>query len=499
MMDDTEQFEALFKAKYELSRALGRGAFGTVYHARNKTTGEEVVLKILHLPDHEAIARVDRELAVMRDMPSSPHIVRLLDSHISPDGRTATFVSEWIDGPTLQSLVEECGFGLPGSVTAAIARQLCEGLAQMHDKNILHRDIKPPNILISSNGLVKLADFGLAVSTSHKSILSTITTITYASSFVGTLRYAAPEIISADRAGWPSDIYALGMTIAFMLFGQISLSDVSIPHLLSRITKGSFVKELPESLATEWKAILSSVLDPRPENRPSAHELRSRLDIAFPRSDPDDAKAVRDFLQKTGASIAPQPRPPSVVSSAAQPKDEGSLLELVRSLAKQLAKVEAAVADITASFSRTDLQPSSPVASTAMTTTLEARIDSTFSAIRARLAFTWRFSLAMTFVLFAIFVSMVVLAVVFGVLYQKSFWGIFFGSSSVLSLLTVVVWRPMDKMLFTTIAIQQLELVQVNYQRALSGTRDERREAFRDVFTQLDSLLARVTGRSRSH
>jgi hypothetical protein len=103
----------------------------------------------------------------------------------------------------------------------------------------------------------------------------------------------------------------------------------------------------------------------------------------------------------------------------------------------------------------------------------------------------------MTLTLFSLFVAMLILAVVFGLAYQKSFLGILFGGTSGLSLLTVVLWKPMDKMLFSTIATQQLELIQLNYQRALSGSREERREAFRDVSTQLNSLLTKISSKSR--
>ena len=183
---------------------------------------------------------------------------------------------------------------------------------------------------------------------------------------------------------------------------------------------------------------------------------------------------------------------------AHEPEDHDSLTNLVRSLASQMAMVQSTVANITTSFKKEDypLQQLSSIGPTSIGP--EQRIEATFDAIRKRLGLTWRFSLGMTFILFATFITMVVLAIVFGLIYQKSFWGILFGGTSVLSLLTVVVWKPMDKMLFTTIATQQLELIQLNYQRALSGTREERREAFRDVSAQLDSLLAKVTITSKA-
>jgi serine/threonine protein kinase len=490
---EVDPLKIIPEGRYEISHALGRGAFGTVYRGRRLATGDDVVLKFLHLPNAEAVARIDREIAVLKAIPHDQHVVSFDDGFLSPDASSAVLVSEWIDGPSVQSLVEAHAQGLPTRVTVAIARQLCAGLSHLHQYHIIHRDIKPSNVLISKDGVVKLVDFGLAIGASAGTLSSGITTV---GSFVGTLRYAAPEMVMGQLFSSASDVYALGVTILFMILGRPPLPEATVPYLLREISRGAVLADLPESQKAAWGAILSPTLDIQPEKRPSTMQLHSVLSEAFPLTAQDDTTVVAEFIREAGALRPPPPQPPRVVTSAPEPEGDDSLPNLVRALASRIAKVQSAVADLTASFARGDLPSQQVSANVPSAVGPEQKVEVAFDAIRRRLGLTWRFSLGMTFILFSTFVTMIVLAIVFGLVYHKSFWSILFGGTSVLSLLTVVVWRPMDKMLFTTIATQQLELIQINYQRALSGTREERSEAFREVSAQLDSLLAKVTSSS---
>ena len=120
------------KGRYEVTQVLGRGAFGAVYLGRDTETGRAVVLKLLHLPNRETLSRTDREIAILRQLTQVPHIVSFIDGYFSPDARSAVLVTEWVDGPSLQSLVEHQHSGLPNHVTVGITRQICHGLAYLH-------------------------------------------------------------------------------------------------------------------------------------------------------------------------------------------------------------------------------------------------------------------------------------------------------------------------------------------------------------------------------
>jgi hypothetical protein len=128
----------------------------------------------------------------------------------------------------------------------------------------------------------------------------------------------------------------------------------------------------------------------------------------------------------------------------------------------------------------------------------ERRVEETFEAIRKRLNSMYKISLIMMVSLFTLLIGAIIASAVFGLLFQKPILSIIFGSGGILSLVGVLLWKPMDKILLATIVMQQLELIQLNFSRALTGTREERREAFKDVSLQLQMLLTKVTPSQRA-
>jgi len=293
---DSDVVALLPNGRYEIAEVLARGGLGMVYRGRDVLAGKDVVLKCLYLTSHEALSRTDREIALAKQLGDAPNIVAFEEGYVSPDAGSAILVYEWIRGPTLRTLINDNPNGLPKDVTAAITRQLCQGLLYLHQHGVIHRDIKPDNILITGQGRVKLCDFGIAVLATHNNLTSHITT---RGSFVGTLRYAAPEMVNSQQSGPASDIYALGMTVLEML-GWNPFPDSSVFFLLKEIMNGVVVEEFPQALKAEWGELLLPTLDVQPDRRPSADALFHMLEKTFPAGGSSDEAVIADFLRTGG-------------------------------------------------------------------------------------------------------------------------------------------------------------------------------------------------------
>lgn len=290
---DSEAAALLPEGHYEIAKVLARGGLGMVYRGRDLLTGKDVVLKCLYLTSPEALSRTDREIALSKQLGDALNIVDFEEGYFSPEAGIAILVYEWINGPSLRTLINANPNGLPKNVAAATARQMCQGLKYLHQHGVIHRDIKPDNVLITEQGTVKLSDFGIAVLATHNNVTSNITT---RGSFVGTLRYAAPEMVNNQLYGPASDIYALGMTILEML-GWNPFPDSSVFFLLKEIMNGVVVKELPQGLKEEWGGLLLPALDVQPDRRPSADALLQMLEKTFPAEGSSDEAIITDFLR----------------------------------------------------------------------------------------------------------------------------------------------------------------------------------------------------------
>ncbi len=293
---DSQVYAFLPEGRYDIAGILARVNLGTVYHGRDLSTGKDVVLKFLYLTSREALSRTEREIAIVRQLGDAPNIVAFEDAYFSPDAGSAILVSERIKGPALRILVNANPDGLPKIVTAATARQLCRGLRYLHQHGVVHRDIKPDNILITEQGTIKLCDFGIAVLATYNTMTSQITAD---GNFVGTLRYAAPEMVDGRQCGTASDIYALGMTVLEML-GWNPHPDTSLFSLLKDILSGAIVEELPQALKTEWGDLLLPTLEVQPDRRPSADALLHMLEKTFPAEGCSDEAVIEEFLRTGG-------------------------------------------------------------------------------------------------------------------------------------------------------------------------------------------------------
>jgi eukaryotic-like serine/threonine-protein kinase len=200
---------------YALLDKIGQGAMGTVYKGRNITTGALAAIKLVSpqvVADQKLRMRFAQECQVAR-MLNHPHVVCMLDFGL--EGSTPYLAMEYVDGRSLGQLLEESG-PLPEAQALELIRQVGAALHWAHENKLVHRDIKPDNILVSGDGQAKLTDLGLA------KCLEGNLGLTRTNSLFGTPNFMAPEqFIDAKRSDAQSDLYALAATLYMVLTGRV--------------------------------------------------------------------------------------------------------------------------------------------------------------------------------------------------------------------------------------------------------------------------------------
>jgi serine/threonine protein kinase len=247
---------------------IGRGATSMVYSGINLDTGQLIAIKEYLVASHEMTASEARmfssEMVLMRGL-NHPNIVRLLGADYV-DGRVVILL-EYVTGGSLHDLVRRFE-KLEESLIRHYTRQIVEGLAYLHDRDIIHRDIKSANVLISDAGVAKVSDFGaskqlLPGSSESRNI-----------SKVGTPIYMSPEVIRGTGHGAASDIWSLGCTVVEMAEGVPPFSQMSNTFaIMYAVASGSATPNIPECLSEAGRDFLELCFRRKPSERPSAEQL----------------------------------------------------------------------------------------------------------------------------------------------------------------------------------------------------------------------------------
>jgi serine/threonine-protein kinase len=195
--------------RYELLDIIGEGGMSIVYKARCKILDRIVAVKILkdEYSNNEDFIKNFKTEALAAAQLSHPNIVNIFD--VGNQENIYYIVMEYVEGRTLKEIICEKA-PLPIEEAVNIAIMICDGLNQAHERGIIHRDIKPHNILITNTRIVKVADFGIARAINQK-------TITYGGNIVGSVHYISPEQAKGEPVGRTSDIYSLGCLLYEML------------------------------------------------------------------------------------------------------------------------------------------------------------------------------------------------------------------------------------------------------------------------------------------
>ncbi len=246
--------------RYLVRSKLARGGMSTVYLATDRRLERDVALKVLHphmAGDPQFLDRLGREAKAAARL-SHPHVVGVLDQ--GEDGPLAYLVMEYIKGHTLRDVLKEKG-ALTPRLALALIDPVVEGLGAAHAAGLIHRDVKPENVLIAEDGRINIGDFGLA---------RAITTTTSTGALIGTVAYLSPELVMGRQADARSDIYSLGIMLYEMITGRQPFDgevpiQVAYQHVNSSVGPPS---ALVPGLAAELDELVQWCTANDPDKRP---------------------------------------------------------------------------------------------------------------------------------------------------------------------------------------------------------------------------------------
>src|SRR5699024_7624896 len=218
----------LLNERYRIKRRIGGGGMANVYLGYDLILERNVAIKVLRMEfvnDPEFVERFDREAQAATSL-SHPNIVSIYD--VGEEDDILYIVMEYIDGLTLKEYVMQHG-PLSVEIAVDIMEQLTSAIQHAHENGLIHRDIKPQNVLIDHHGTVKVTDFGIAIALSA-------TALTQTNSVLGSVHYLSPEQARGGKATKKSDIYSLGIVFYELVTGQMPFSgqspvSIALKHL----------------------------------------------------------------------------------------------------------------------------------------------------------------------------------------------------------------------------------------------------------------------------
>ena len=285
------------KIRWKKGELLGVGAFGKVFLGLNLDSGELMAVKVIPVTNQEDenTQELIREISLMKVL-FNEHIVRYIGTE--QDESHLFIFLEYVPGGSIASVVHKFG-KFQEALVRGYTRQILSGLAYLHEHQIMHRDIKGANILISNDGVVKLADFGASKK------ITEMMTQNDCMSLKGTPYWMAPEVIMQTGHGRSADIWSVGCTVIEMLTGKPPFAEFPTQvSVLFHIANTQDPPAIPEGVTEECKDFLLSCFQRNPKERPTAATLLQHS-FMLHRSDLDSALPV-------GANSSPGLKPPQM-------------------------------------------------------------------------------------------------------------------------------------------------------------------------------------------
>jgi eukaryotic-like serine/threonine-protein kinase len=278
--------------RYELGPVLGQGGMAKVHRGLDRQLGREVAIKVLAPPfdrDREFVERFQREARAAAGL-SHPNIVAVFDSG-SDDG-THYIVTELVEGETLADRLRRDG-PMPQAEAIAVAADIARALAAAHERGLIHRDIKPGNVMLPPDGRVKVVDFGIARAAGSD-------TLTNTGVVLGSTAYLSPEQASGQPVDERADLYALGCVLYEMLTGRVPFSaDTPIATMYRHVNEVPPPPSTFASIPSELEDIVMRALEKDPKRRfASASELEAAL-LAVPLARGGDTMRLEPAASQT--------------------------------------------------------------------------------------------------------------------------------------------------------------------------------------------------------
>lgn len=279
--------------RYQINGFIGEGGMSRVWRALDQNTGKNVAVKVLreeYSEDESFIRRFDREAQAASRM-SHPNIVNLLDVGVEEDG-TLYLVMEYVQGKTLKRFIQESG-ALRPEIAAQIIIRVLAALQHAHQNGVVHRDIKPQNILIDKEGTVKVADFGIARMANAQTVSQTDESV------MGSVYYFSPEQARGAAVDARSDIYSVGVVFYEMLTGKVPFTGdspvaIAMQHLQTAPIPPA---EVNPSVSSALDFVVLHAMEKKPRRRYQSAEEMLR-DVRLAMEHPDTILAAREEAER---------------------------------------------------------------------------------------------------------------------------------------------------------------------------------------------------------
>lgn len=279
---------------WEVVGELGDGAFGKVYKAKNKETGALAAAKVIETKSEDELEDYMVEIEILATC-DHPHIVKLLGAFYW-DGKLWIMI-EFCPGGAVDATMLELDRGLTEPQIQVICRQMLEALHYLHSKKIIHRDLKAGNVLLTQDGDIKLADFGVSA--------KNVKTLQKRDSFIGTPYWMAPEVVMCETMkdtpyDYKADIWSLGITLIEMAQIEPPHHELNPMRVLLKIAKSDPpTLSCPSKWSLEFRDFLKTALDKNPETRPSAAQLLEHPFVSKVTSN----RALRELVAEAKAEV----------------------------------------------------------------------------------------------------------------------------------------------------------------------------------------------------
>ena len=308
--------QARVPQRYTLIEEVGQGGMAVVYRAQDETLKREVAIKILHqhlAGEPDSKARLEREAQAVAKL-RHENILEIFD-YSGLTSASSYIVTEFIDGQTLKQYLNGRPLGF-SEVAALICVEVCQALAHAHSLGVIHRDVKPENVMIRKDGLIKLMDFGIAQVLDFQRM-------TVTGQLLGSPAYMAPEIIEGKQLDFRTDVFSVGIMLYLLATGELPFSGRNPHEVLRRIAEGKFPD--PRTVGRGVDQVLARII-----TRALAHKPDDRYPDVTPMCDDLTAYLTEAGLTDVRAELRAYFAAPAVYELALPKRLAAALTESAR-------------------------------------------------------------------------------------------------------------------------------------------------------------------------